>query len=58
MRGLHEDGGNCLKYLKREWNRRGRETKILKREGEGACWIKECLKKRGAGTLLQTTYVG
>ena len=35
MRGLREGGGSCLKYLKREWNKKmGGETKILKRGGK------------------------
>ena len=33
-RGLHEGGGNCLKYLKRGWNRKdGRGNKDLKEGG-------------------------
>ena len=51
--GLHEDEGNCLKYLKREWNREeGRKNKDFKKGGKlgqrmGAL-------KRGAVTPLQT----
>ena len=38
-RGLREGRGNCLKYLKRVWNRKeGEETKILNRAG--ASWVK------------------
>ena len=33
-RGLREGGGNCIKYLKRGWNRKeGRGNKKLKKEG-------------------------
>ena len=32
---MREGGGNCLKYLKKGWNRKeGRETKILKVGGK------------------------
>ena len=38
--GLHEGGGNCVKYLKGGGiEKRGGETKILKRGG-GASWVK------------------
>ena len=34
-RGLHEGGGNCLKYLKRGWNRKeGRGNKEFKKGGK------------------------
>ena len=33
---MHEGGGNCLKYLKREWNRKeGRGNKVIKNRGGG-----------------------
>ena len=50
-RGLREGGGNCIKYLKRGWNRKeGKGNKNFKKEGKldqevGAL-------KRGAGTPL------
>ena len=45
---LHEGGGHCLKYLIRGWNRKGRETKILK--GGQAGSRGGCLKKGGLET--------
>ena len=34
-RGLREDGGNCLKYLKRGWNRKeGKGNKDFKKRGK------------------------
>ena len=52
--GLCEGWGNCLKYLKMGWNRKeGRGSKDLKREG-GIGSKDGCLKKKGAGTPLQT----
>ena len=47
-RDLHEDGGNCLKYLKRGWNRKeGRgNTKILRKAGRAGS-RGGYLKKRG-----------
>ena len=46
--------GDCLKYLKRGWNRKERrKSKDFKKEG--TIWSRcGCLKKegRGAGTLL------
>ena len=53
---LHEDGGNCLKYLKRGWNRKeGKGNKDFKKggklgQGMGAL-------ERGAGIPLQTMIV-
>ena len=53
-RGLHVGGGNCLKYLKRRWNRKeGRGYKDFNKggvklgQGTGAL-------KGGAGTPLKT----
>ena len=41
-------GGNCLKYLKRGWNRKvGRETKNFRRGQAGSG--SGCLKKEGRG---------
>ena len=37
-KGYHEDGGNCLKYLKREWNKKeGRGNKDFKKGVKG--WV-------------------
>ena len=48
--GLHDGGGNCLKYLKRGWNsKEARGNKDFK--NRGASWVKGgCLKKEGART--------
>ena len=44
--GLHEGGGNCVKYLKRGWNRKeGRRNKDFKRGGGQAGSRGGCLKK-------------
>ena len=41
---LHEGGGNCLKYLKMEWNRKeGRENKVFKK---GGGWVKGWVSKK------------
>ena len=55
MRDLREGGGDCLKYLKRRWNRKeGRGNKNLKK-GRGQAGSRGgCLEKRGAGTPLRT----
>ena len=51
---LHEDEWNCLKYLKRGWNRtEGRGHKYFKKGGQAGS-RGGCLKKVGAGTPLQT----
>ena len=52
-----EGGSNCLKYLKRGWNRKeGRGNKDLKKRGE-ASWVKGWVpKKGGAGTPLRTMH--
>ena len=48
-RDLREGGGNCLKYLKRGWNRtEGRGHKDYKKEGQIGS-RGGCLKKVGAG---------
>ena len=50
---MRESGGNCLKYLKRWWNRKeGRGTKILKRGGKLGQGVG--VLKRGPETPLQT----
>ena len=42
---MHEGGGNCLKYLKRGWNRKeGRGSKDFKKGGQGGA-KGGCLKK-------------
>ena len=48
---MREGGGNCLKYLKRWWNRKeGKGNKDFKKEGgQGVGAL-----KRGAGTPLRT----
>ena len=59
MVGLGQEGftwgwGNCLKYLKREWNRtEGRVHKNFKKGGQAGS-RGGCIKKGGAGTPLQT----
>ena len=43
--------GDCLKYLKREWNRKeGRGNKDFKKWGQAGS-RGECLKKRGWNSL-------
>ena len=51
-----EGGGNCLKYLKRGWNRtEGRGHKDFKKGG--ASWVKGgCLKKGEGGWNPLTNY--
>ena len=56
-RGLHEGGGNCVKYLKRGWNRKeGRENKDFQggrgggKPGQGV----GTFKRREARTPLRT----
>ena len=53
---MREGGGNCLKYLKRGWNRtEGRGHKDFKKRGVQAGSRGGCLKKgEGAGTTLRT----
>ena len=47
--GLREDGRNCVKYVKREWNRKkGRGKKNFKKRGQAAS-RGGCLKKRRGG---------
>ena len=49
---LHKGGGNCLKNLKRGWNRKeGKENKDFKKKGGGAQTGLGCLR---AGTTLRT----
>ena len=49
-RGLREGGGNCIKYLKRGWNRK--EGKGNKNFKEGKLDQEVGALKRGAGTPL------
>ena len=51
-----EGGGNCLKYLKRWWERKEeRESKDFKKRGGLGGSRGGCLKKgEGAGTPLRT----
>ena len=45
--GCFKVGGNCLKHLKREWNKKdGRGNKDFKEEGEGASWVKRWVPKK------------
>ena len=46
---MRESVGNCVKYLKREWNRKeGKGNKDFKR---GASWVKGLLSQKGGGGL-------
>ena len=52
--GLREGGGNCLKYLKKGWNRKeGGGNKVFKKGGGKPSQGLGALK-RGTGTPLQT----
>ena len=52
---MREDRKNCLKYLKRGWNRKeGKGNKNFKKGGGQAGSRGGCLKKSGAGTPLRT----
>ena len=54
--GLREGGENCLKYLKRGWNRRGeRKQRFKKSGGKLGQGVGEL--KRGAETPIRTTMV-
>ena len=49
QKGLREGGGNCLKHLKRWWEKKeGRQNKDFKK-GWQAGSRGECLKKGGGG---------
>ena len=51
--GLHEGEGNCLKHLKRRWNRKdGRGNKDFKKGG--ASWVKGLVSFKGGG--MEPTY--
>ena len=54
---LREGGGNCLKYLKRGWNRKGgRRHKDFKKGGQAGS-MEQCLKEGGGdGIPLRTMY--
>ena len=53
---MREGGGNCLKYLKKGWNRKeGRGNKDFKRgRGDKLGELMGAIKREGAGTLLRT----
>ena len=51
-RGLHEGGGNCLKYLKRGWNRKEERKNKKFLNGVQAGSRGGCLKKRGCWNPL------
>ena len=58
MRGLHEGGVNCLKYLKRSGTEKKEgETKILKRRGILGEGVGALNRVVGAGTPLQTMII-
>ena len=49
---MGEDGGKCLKYFKRGWNRKeGRSSKDLKKKGQAGSGTQGggCLEGRGSG---------
>ena len=51
---MREGGGNCLKYLKRRWNRKeGRRNKDFKKGGKVGQEV-GALKREWAGTPLRT----
>ena len=51
---MREGGGNCLKYLKRRWNRKeGRRNKDFKKGGKVGQEV-GTLKREWAGTPLRT----
>ena len=52
------EGEDCLKYLKRGWNRKeGKGNKDLKKGGQLGQGVGALKMGRGAGTLLQTIFV-
>ena len=55
-----ESGGNCLKYLKRVWNRKEGRKKYSKKGRSGLGQGVDALNRGGrggwAGTLLQTIW--
>ena len=57
---MHEGGGNCVKYLKKGWNRKEeRGDKKFKTNGEGGgrSYVKGWVpKKGGGGWNLLTNY--
>ena len=63
MLGLRQKGvargwGYCLKYLKREWNRKeGKENKDFKKGGGGASWTKGWVPLKEGGWNPFTNYV-
>ena len=50
---MHEGGGNCLKYLKKGWSRKGGRGNKDFKKGKRAGSRGGCLEK-GAGTPLRT----
>ena len=54
--GGGEGGGDCVKNLKRGYNRTEGNTKILKRKEE-ASWVKEWVPEKGWGGNPFTNYV-
>ena len=56
---LREGGENCLKYIKRGWNRKEeRGNKDLKKGGGGASWVKGWVpRKRGGWNPLTNPLV-
>ena len=52
---MREGEGNCLKYLKRRWNRKeGRGNKDFKKEGNLGQGVGALKRVGGAGTPLRT----
>ena len=55
---MHEGDRNCLKYIKRGWNRKeGMGTKAFKKGGKLGQEV-GALKRGGAGTPLRTIVTG
>ena len=55
---MREGGGNCVKYLKRGWNRKeGRGNKDFKKRGGQAGSRGECLKKGGLEPPYKLWYI-
>ena len=53
--GLHEVGGNCVKHLKRGWNRKdGRGNKDFKK---GASWVKRWVSYKEGGWNPLRNYI-
>ena len=55
---MRESGGNCLKYLKREWNRKEEKgNKDFKKRGQAGS-RGGCALKRGGGSCNPLTNYG